>query len=230
VAIAFDAASENATAADPQNWTHTPTGTPRGVVVLIAHGTTSADIVTGVTYGGQAMFRWRTAFDSQGEVGRVYIYVLETGVPAGAQTVSIDRTEATTTVHGVATTWTATTTSIQVVDSDTLDGDGGNVADPSVLLNYLGRLCTSICIHYNGANAPSSLAELTGQSLVHDHDFGNFSSKVSRQTTPGTTDFTIGHTAVANPFALAAVAISEPLASGGQPPRTMHQMRLRRAA
>src|SRR5690348_8787000 len=83
---------------DPMTWSHnTGTTSPEGVVVMLAHGTESTDLVVGVTYGGVAMSRIQTNTDTVTEPGRSYIYFLGTGVPTGTQTVSVDLTSATTT-------------------------------------------------------------------------------------------------------------------------------------
>lgn len=76
------------------SWTHTPAGTPKGVVVVIAQGNSSqADQVAGVTYGGVAMSRIQFTGDGGGsEAGASYLYFLGSGIPTGSQTVAIDLT------------------------------------------------------------------------------------------------------------------------------------------
>ena len=52
--IAFDAHSQAQTGSGGVTWTHTPVGTPKGVI-FFAKNINATDYVTGVTYGGVAM-------------------------------------------------------------------------------------------------------------------------------------------------------------------------------
>src|SRR3989338_6515570 len=86
-AVAHDAASESHTGTTGSTnqasftWTHTPAGTPRGVLVYVF--TRSATLtVTGVTYGGIAMtaVAGGAAVDTGGEPGRVDAFFLGASV------------------------------------------------------------------------------------------------------------------------------------------------------
>jgi len=73
--------------------THTPAGTPRGVIVLInQEETVGSDEVTSVTYGGMPLTEvpLSPVINTQGEGGVVYGYYLGSSVPAGAQTVAVN--------------------------------------------------------------------------------------------------------------------------------------------
>jgi hypothetical protein len=88
---AFDAASE-ATASNTTllSWTHTPVGTPTGVVVGVSYWQASLTNPTAATYGGAAMTE-ESIIDSGGDPGaesRVVLYSLANPA-SGAQTVSI---------------------------------------------------------------------------------------------------------------------------------------------
>lgn len=99
MAIAFDAATESIRTAttDPYTFTHTPVGTPRGIALAITHGETVSGQISSVTYGGQSMTLQATkTLSFGGEAGRTQWWYLGTGIPTGAQTVSIDLTSATT--------------------------------------------------------------------------------------------------------------------------------------
>jgi len=96
MAVAFDAVSESHTGTTASaseasfSWTHSPVGTPRGVVVFVFIIAADADYVTSVTYGGTAMTENPTfAFDSADEPGRTYAFSLGSSVPTGNQTVVV---------------------------------------------------------------------------------------------------------------------------------------------
>lgn len=209
--LAHDAATEPATftTTTPATFTHTPVGTPKGVLVFIDHGTDSTDRITAVTYGGVAMTRVRTAADTATEPGRVYLYFLGSGIPTGAQTVSITHDGGGTVKHAVSVTLTALGDT-QVRATTNLEGDQAN---PQAAFDPDGRMSAHYCVVYSGAAAPSSLTVLSGMTAVHDHDFGNFASRVDRQTTPGTGAFTIGYTASSDDVAFIAVQVGTTTAS-----------------
>jgi hypothetical protein len=210
VTVANNSASETTGTGSTVAHNHVPASAPDGVWVFIGHGTLSTDLITGVTYGGVAMTpRVRTEFDSTTEPGRVYSYFLGTGIPTGTQSVSVSKSNATTLIHVVCCSVVAGGNDTEIVDEGGANGDAGNAANPSVALTYSGRSCMSFVGHYNAANAPGSLAEFTGQTLVHDHDHGNFCTKVSRRTNVENTDQTLGHTTVSNSYAIVAIAIAE---------------------
>lgn len=188
-----------------------PTGT-RGVVVWIIQPIVSTDIVTGVTIGGVAMTRAGTVVNTSSTAGgRVYCYFLGSGVPAaGARTINVSRSQTTTTVHVVAEALTGTV-DMEVVDIDSqASANGSPIADPHLTLQYNGRLAIGLVAMYSNLdNVLGTGTESTGQSRVQDHDFGTETSLVSRQTTPGTSDFTMGWTMNAGQIAQMAIAVAE---------------------
>jgi hypothetical protein len=204
--VAFDAAvPESLASQDPQDFTHTPVGTPRGVLVLISNQTaTSTDVVVGVTYGGVAMTRIRSNVDTTTEPGRVYIYFLGSSIPTGAQTVSIDKTSA-------VVCWATCVTLTAAADTEVIDHDGidNNVADPQVTLQYGGREALAVCVLMSGTATNPVGTLLSGMSRVADGDAGAYVHTVDRQTTAGTTDFTIGYTLTSDDVAFSAVAVAE---------------------
>jgi hypothetical protein len=208
MAIAYDAASELARTgtSDPMEWTHTPSGIPRAIVVAFVHGTSSTDHVTTVTYGGVSMSEVVRGTDTVTEPGAAELWFLGSGIPTGAQTVSADLSSGTTDdIHGVAISLTANGDT-EVLDSDS---DLADQANPSVTLSYGGRTCISIGALYGGGAAPSSFTPNGNCTTVHDHDLGAFYSEVIRQTTPGTADFAIGGTSLSDDVAFVACCVSE---------------------
>ena len=198
--------TENIAAADPQSFSCAGSSSPKAAVVMIGHGTVSTDIVNSVTYGGVTMTRIQSNTDGANEAGRTYLYFLggEGVNPAGgSQTVSVDRTEATTSVHVVAFTMDADA-DLEVVD---FDGVNDNVANPGVTLQYGGRTCLSVSMDYTGAASP--LGAGTSCTAIHTHDFTAFGCTAQQQTTEGASDFLIGHTAGADDVAFSAMAIGQ---------------------
>src|SRR3990167_4762685 len=92
MAIAFDAASNPTAGTGELSWTHTPVGTPRGVLVLVSQAVGVTNEITGVTYGGSALsavIGSPTSYSGAGDDGQVYGYFLGVSIPAGAQTVVV---------------------------------------------------------------------------------------------------------------------------------------------
>jgi len=143
MAVAHDAVS-NSTVAQTGNlsWTHTPVGTPAGAVVGISQDVTTADQVSGVTYGGVTMTRLGSiASSGGGDLGRSYLYFLGSGVPGGAQTVAV-------TVSGAASK-SASAATITSSGGQTQSGDiqtlGTTTTNPSVTLTISAdSLCYGI--------------------------------------------------------------------------------------
>jgi hypothetical protein len=93
VTVAFDVATDGGNVTtNPKTFTHTPTGTPRAAIVLIVQGgNISADRISGVTYGGVSMTEVALSpvIKTTGEQAVVDVFFLGSGIPTGAQTVSI---------------------------------------------------------------------------------------------------------------------------------------------
>lgn len=114
MAVAFDASTESHTGSTGSaseasfSWTHTPSGTPAGVLVFVGTKANSA-IITSVTYGGVtcSAVSGAEAIDTVGEPCRMKAFFIGSSVPAGAQTVTVTRTNNTTVMYAVAYTVTA---------------------------------------------------------------------------------------------------------------------------
>lgn len=113
MAVALDASSRSGSTVSASvasfSWTHTPVGTPAGVVVVVAGTTTATNDVTSVTYGGVSVPRVSGAFaaDTAGEPAFTDVYFLGSSVPTGAQTVVVNRNNNANGVWGAAATVTA---------------------------------------------------------------------------------------------------------------------------
>lgn len=205
--VAHDAAIEATwvhTDADPFTFSHTPTGTPRGVLLFVGSDTTGATIVANVTYGGVLMQEIVFAQDLAGEPGQMHVYFLGKGVPTGMQTVSIDHVSGTT-----ANRWAVciTVTAADDVKPIAWDGASGDVAVVQLALDSGAFTALRYCGIFSGHDDISSLALLTDQTAVHNHDFGTVVARVDRQTTAGSGSFTTGYTATDNDAAMVAIAL-----------------------
>jgi hypothetical protein len=173
--------------------------------VFIYHGQVSADLITSVTYGGVAMTRVNTAKDTVDEPGGSYCYFLGSGIPTGAQTVSIDHTATTTTKIAVCITITA--------DSDTIVAASGivenNVADPSVALDSGADVAIRYACLWSGNTSPTNLAVFAAFTEMSNHDFGVNCGEIERETTPSSGSVTAGWTVASEDVGLVALAIKE---------------------
>lgn len=218
--VARDAVLESATftTTSPHTFTFTPVGTPKGILVFVAHGTVSTDLINGaVTYGGVAMTRIATngfAQATAGEVGASYAYFLGSSIPTGAQTVSITHTGSADVKWAICASMTAA--------ADTEVGASGKLENtqtsPQLALDTGGTSSLRYCILYSGTNAPGNAAVLTGMeanTIGVSHDFGAFSAVLGQQTDAVSGSFTIGFTLGVTDTAFIAAAIQE--AGGTQP-------------
>lgn len=187
--IAFDAKSNSTAGTGDLSWTHTPVGTPKGVLVFIVANGTLSDQVTAVTYGGVAMTEVAgspAAFDSTVD-SVVYGYFLGSGIPIVAQTVAVSASGATK----IAACMTVT------ADGNTAVVDTTHVTDsgaPSGTLT-LGSV-TSWCALAGqcDASAASNVSPLSSWTSVLEHDFGSECAVFYRYDTIAATDVTIGWT------------------------------------
>jgi len=209
MAVAHDAATESATwsdTPDPFTFSHTPVGTPRGVLVLIVHRESADEIDGVVSYGGVAMARVVTAVDTVGEACRSYAYFLGEGVPAGTQTVSIAH------VATAAATKKAVCITVTAAGSTEIGASGiaqGDQADPQIALDTTTESSLRYCCIFSGLPNETDLTMLSGMTAVHSLDRGANVDRQDRQTSPASGSFTIGYTAASDDVAMVAVAIQE---------------------
>lgn len=170
MAIAFDAKSQlsGTFTTGFGSWTHTPVGTPAGVIVLITQGVADTDDVTSVTYGGIAMTR--IAFDHQdggGDPTAAYLYFLGEGVPSGAQTVAVQGN------HRFATACVTVTADSGSTAVDVFNSGNGTANNPTLTLDYTDGLADWIALvcMADGAGAVSGANINTGTSL-YENDLG----------------------------------------------------------
>ena len=209
MAIAFDATS-GANGAGDLSWTHTPVGTPRGVVVFVnqAAGST-VDQVIGVTYGGVAMTEvalspfTHTAGD---EDAVMHAFFLGASIPTGAQTVAVDVDATGTGKRAQAVTVTAADdTSVD----DTSTADIASTTTPSVDLTTTVETVVLAAMHTGVQNA-ANFASGSNYTDLEEFSHGtNASSFIRRTTNPSAGTVTVDWTQNLEEAGILAVAIRE---------------------
>jgi len=208
VAVAYDAFANSAAAASTRSWTHTPVGTPRGVIVWVIDIDGDDDIST-VTYGGVSMTQVSAspAVLTTGETGAVHCFFLGSSIPTGAQTVVAT---APTGTGGVKVGYSVTLTAAadtEVVDSDAINS--ASVADPSVVLALAGRTSWAGLALYSGHDALTGITPLLNWTGRIEQDAGTEGAACYTYNTVSTADVTAGWTQTAEDAVAVAVAVSE---------------------
>lgn len=220
MAVAHDAASESHTGTTGStseasfSWTHTPVGTPKGVLVFVFNANSNAVDVTSVTYGGSSVSAVSSAEarDTAGEPGSCKAFFLGSSVPTGAQTVVVNRNNNANVMYAVAITVTASSDTA-ISGTPVLAQEDQQLVEKNVdtgattALRYAGI--------YGGYVFPISAG--SNSTLLHDIDFGSFGVSVVRETTGGSGSRPVGGTAPASNDDTAAVhlAIAESGGGGG---------------
>jgi len=220
VAIAFDAFASVAAGTGTLSWTHTPSGTPRGVMVFIVYaaGTNQVD---SCDYGGEPMYRKPAAvFKTATEALSCVAYFRGASLPTGAQTVTVTVSGADSKIAGSITV----TAAADVESADTGRISSDLIIDPSVILNLKGR-SSFCCIGFgSGIGAVANITPFTNWTSRLEHDFGNQTAGIYTYNTIGTADVNAGWTQGSDDAVMCAIALTEilwgPWSSGGhtQPP------------
>jgi hypothetical protein len=208
---AFDATSGSSSGTGTLSWTHTPVGTPRGILVFVSQITGSTDEVTSVTYGGVAMSEISGSpllhvNPTHGdEAGAVYAYFLGSGIPTGAQTVQVNVNGTASTKAAVAYSLTSSFDTV-VQNTTTLNTVAAN---PSATLALSGLTCWVALTGFSGQNAISGTTPLTNWTSVNETDAGNQVFLTYRYNNVSTADVTVGWTQTSEDVAMIAVAIRD---------------------
>lgn len=191
MAVAHSAASESHTGTTGStnqaafSWTHTQTGTPQGVIVFVSTFASLTDLITSVTYGGVALIRLAegSAQDAVGELGRMDAFFLGSGLSAGNQTITVNRTNDATSMYASAATVTAgADTAVPTQTIVLLQGDG-TLTVQSVNDTSPGQNSVRYAGCYSGLNVPPVAGG--GSTLLNNIDIGNYGSALVRETTAG---------------------------------------------
>ncbi len=215
MSVSEDAVSFRSYTSNTSSTTHTPGGTPTGVLVAIAQQGSGADSVTSVTYGGVALSRVRSERDTGdvGDLGRTYLYFKGSGIPSGAQTLLISlgssREQAAWCV-----TFLADDPEVSVVAhngrSDSVDDPGVTLATPT---DYEGFV---YAILFSGGNLLAQTTAGSGYTLrdgsvAGGHQFSAASHAVLESgAKSGASVVANFATTVADDVALSAVAFESP--------------------
>lgn len=190
MAVAYDAFSNNGgtSGAGTFSWTHTPAGTPRGVVLLITNIVDDVNNVTGVTYGGVAMTQVSggVAFDTAGEAGMCAAWFLGSSIPTGAQTVQVTAGADTYHVCAMSFTAAANTEATGVV----LLQEDGTLAEQSVTDGSTGIDSVRVAGIFSGLASPPSAG--ASSTLVYENDDGLLGVSFVRETTAGQGSRSVG--------------------------------------
>jgi hypothetical protein len=197
VAIAHDAVSNVAAGTGNLSWTHTPTGTPRGVVVLIGQSLGITDEVTGVTYGGVAMTEIalspliHDATSGATDDGVLYGYWLGASVPTGAQTVAVTVNGTGSSKRAVAATVTASS-DVAVEDTSTFNEVNTTTTPTVTLTTGSGVVTQCYGVLIFGQPGVGDVQPGTGVTTILEHDAGAHVICFGRSTsTDAGSDFTM---------------------------------------
>lgn len=222
MAVAFDAASESASftqaSTDPQTFTHTPVGTPRGVLVFaVSRAGFPGDPFTGITYGGVSMTAVTGGLASENGAidGLCKTYFLGSSIPTGAQTVSIDHDTGVTSTRWVSciTVTAAADTAISgtpvLIQSSSIDPTEQNVdTGATTALRFAGG--------FSSANSLATIPVGANSTAVNDIDFGTEMGVTCRETTGGSGSRPVGFEgSAAEETAFVHLAIAESGGGGG---------------
>jgi hypothetical protein len=179
------------------NWTHTPVGTPRGVLVFVfsgnGSGATSGEC-TGVTYGGVSMsaVSGGTASDTATEPGTVQSYFLGASIPTGNQTVVVSRNNNAMQVYACCITLTSSGSyDTQLVGTPVLLQENGTFAVQAVDSGSVSAL--RVAAGYSGgSNVLSAGTGSTSTGANGQIDFGLYTFTTAYETTAGSGSRNVG--------------------------------------
>ena len=216
MAVAFDASSESHTGTTGSvsqssfNWTHTPVGTPKGVLVFTFSTLSSNDNATAVSYGASSMTAvsgGRAVSTGGTYIGDVKAWFLGSSVPTGAQTVTVTRTNNTDEMYAVAHTVTAASnTDVHTAGIVLTQTSGGSLslAEQSVTdgqssgtnnsVRFAGVNCTAINVQtfYTTLISPGDLYPGASSTHLQSLDHANFAWMTVRETTAGIGSRSVG--------------------------------------
>jgi hypothetical protein len=179
------------------------------VVVFVSTFASVTNLITSVTYGGVGLTRLSggAAQDAAGELGRMDAFFLGSGLSAGNQTITVNRTNNATVMYAAAATVTAgADTAVPTATIVLLQGDQA-LAVQSVNDTSPGQNSVRYAGAYSGLNAPPAAG--TGSTLLNSIDIGNYGSALARETTAGQGARNVGFTGASDDVAAVHLAIRE---------------------
>lgn len=204
MSIAYDNESTIGLGTGDRNWNHTPSGTPRGVLVIIVDGVTT-DQVVGVTYGGSAMTEVSGSPNvlSGGEGGAVHVFWKGSSIATGTQAVAVDRGD-TTSWDAVCYTVTADSDTyihnVQTSSSTATTSPGG-----TLVITEEAFVAGGV---YSGENSPGTSAPTGAQNTI-TLDFGTDTGAIARGTSIKTADYAFTWSQASNDGVAIVVAMAQ---------------------
>ena len=189
------------------SFTHTPVGgDPRGVLVVLAQDIDDR-VPSAVTYGGISMAEVTGSPNrkSTGEAGLVSAWFLGTGIPTGAQTVTITAAIR----ERLIACYSVTANGDMVVEDTDVTINSDSVANPTATLSLGGRVCFCAQAVYSG----TTVTAVTGWTADQTIWQGAGHHSVQSFDTIGSTDVTAGWTQGADDAVGIGVAIREAAAA-----------------
>lgn len=204
---AFDAFATGSGSAS-LSWTHTPVGTPRGIIVQTVTNNVTDNVITGVTYGGVAMSEVLGSpnVHATGEPAVVNTFFLGSNIPVGPQTVTV-LFSGVDAKRGISISLTGTA-DIEVIDiGNSINGD--SVANPSEILTLDGRSCFCSIGFQSGQGAVTLITPLPDWTERFESDMGAQVVGFYTYDIIGTIDVTSGWIQTAEDAVAISIAVSE---------------------
>ncbi len=189
---------------------HTPVGTPRGVLGISIRAVGAAD-TSDMDYGGVTMTQLANSpfVRATGEPFAIEVYFLGAGIPTGTQDLSITAaTEANKKIYCV--TFTADDDTEFVAD-DQIEGDA---VDPSGTLALGGIVSAVVQAFFAGGNNIANYTPLAGWTEQDEQATPGFSFGLYSFDTVGSADVTYGYTGASDDYGIYAIAIREVAGAG----------------
>lgn len=205
--VIFDAATALSTGTGNITATHTPAGTPSAALVLVVQADNTDDVTT-VTYGGTGMTQVTGSplVFGGGEKGTVHAFLLASGVPAGAQTVTVTAGGSSKAKAGVVITLTGGSGTVAEQDVDVSIAATAQT-NPSVTLGLAGNASFAAIAFMSGQDAVTGITPLANWTSILEHDFGSQSAGFYRYDIVGASDVTAGWTQASSDGTMIAIAV-----------------------
>jgi len=187
MAVGFDAFTSIAITTATLTATHTPVGTPKSVLIYVVGNSSNANGLGTVDYGGTTVpIVGSSPVINAGEGGNVYSYFLGSGIPAGAQTVTINTAAvgASSKFAGIITLTAlqnTTINSIKTLSSNT-------ITSPMLTLTLSGSASFCSIGFWSGLNAVGDTSPPNSWTNRVENDFGNQIGGIYTYNTIGTVD------------------------------------------
>jgi len=214
MAIAYDAISSLAATARVFTWTHTPVGTPKGVLVWVFRRV-STNQVSSVTYGGVTMtdVPGSPNLKINALAAAVHCFFLGSGIPTGPQTVVVTCTTSITRIVSCVTVTSGDNILTTIVNSTNVAIKSDAVANPSSTLTLGGLTCFVLEGFLSGHTATTSMTPFAGWTDLGVPPSLGGTAAIYKYDTVGSSDVTIGWTQTTEDATCIGVSLSDGLTS-----------------